>query len=517
MRLIQASINGYKHLRDLSVSFVPPEKGNPLFRDGIPIRFLIGLNGSGKSAFLEGLCLVFSRLAQDELPGFDFSLQYEIWRDGRRRVVEVSGVGGGRPDIHVFTEGQEGRLALSSFAEHRNLLPDYVFVCASGNNNNFFDIAVRSPRDALHGELFDASLLGKSQNSPQRQREEIARALGALRRLEEDPICLFIDEHTAVLALAAFLAVLPGGEAAPCRKQILEILDSLPQPVSFSLTLDLERLDAFEDSCGGLFPSPDGSDGPNLSHWTTPRFYRDENGDEETSQGDQVVTFLFKPSEAGEKPGVYVKSLTDAFASPIRLLSELIRAQNLGVIKEAHLSFRLQGAEDLLEENALSEGEYMLLVRLGLLAMGRQEESGQCLYLLDEPDVYLNERWNIDFVSIIHQIYQGAAFRHELLVATHSSLILTDAFPEQLYYFREEHGSVKCRNIRASTFGGSRNEIMQALFQTSHSVGNFSYSKIEELLQKAQSAGELEEQLKNVGSGYLRLRLLERLRRMREG
>ena len=58
---------------------------------------------------------------------------------------------------------------------------------------------------------------------------------------------------------------------------------------------------------------------------------------------------------------------------------------------------------------------------------------------------------------------------------------------------------------------------MQALFQTSHSVGNFSYSKIEELLQKAQSAGELEEQLKNVGSGYLRLRLLERLRRMREG
>ena len=39
----------------------------------------------------------------------------------------------------------------------------------------------------------------------------------------------------------------------------------------------------------------------------------------------------------------------------------------------------------------------------------------------------------------------------------------------------------------------------------------------EELLQKAQSAGELEEQLKNVGSGYLRLRLLERLRRMREG
>lgn len=370
-------------------------------------------------------------------------------------------------------------MPLFSFAKHRNLLPDRVFVCASGNNNNFFDIAVRSPQDALHGELFDASLLGKSRNSLQEQRGEIDRALEALRRLEEDPICLFIDEHTAVLAL------------------------------------DLERLGALENSLGGLFPSPDNPDGPDLSHWTTPRFYQNE--DEGSSRGDQAVTFLFEPSGADGKPQVCVKSLTEAFASPIRILAELIRARNLGVIKEAHLSFRLRGASDLLEENALSEGEYMLLVRLGLLAMGRQEESGQCLYLLDEPDVYLNERWNIDFVSIIHQIYQGAAFHHELLVATHSSLILTDAFPEQLYYFREEHGSVKCRNIRGSTFGGSRNEIMQVLFQTPHSVGSFSYSKIEELLQAAQSTEELEEQLKNVGSGYLRLRLLERLQRVKEG
>lgn len=509
MRLIQASVNGYKHLRNLTVSFVPPEEGNPLFRDGIPIRFLIGLNGSGKSAFLEALCLIFSRAAQDELPGFDFFLRYEIRRGGRRYVVELSG--GDRMEICVFEEGEERPLRLSSFAGRRELLPDRVFVCASGNNNNFFDIAVRSPKDALHGELFDASLLGKSRSGPRERREEMDKTLEKLRRLEEDPICLFVDEHTAVLALAAFLAVLPGGEEAPCRRQILSILDSLPQPVSFSLTLDLERLDALGDSRGGLFPSPESRDGPNLSHWTTPRLRQDE-GD---SSGDQVVTFLFEPPGDGGEP--QVKSLTDAFASPIRLLSELIRAQNLGVIKEAHLSFRLRGAEDLLEENALSEGEYMLLVRLGLLAMGRQEESGQCLYLLDEPDVYLNERWNIDFVSIIHQIYQGTAFRHELLAATHSSLILTDAFPEQLYYFREEKGGVKCQNIRASTFGGSRNEIMQALFQTPHSVGTFSYSKIQELLQAAQSAGELEEQLKNVGSGYLRLRLLERLRRVKEG
>lgn len=171
--------------------------------------------------------------------------------------------------------------------------------------------------------------------------------------------------------------------------------------------------------------------------------------------------------------------------------------------------------EELLEENALSEGEYMLLVRLGLLAIGRSTEC-QCLYLFDEPDVYLNERWNIDFVSMIHKIYEGTTPLHEIIVATHSSLILTDAFPEQLYYFQSTDGQAECFNIHASTFGGSRNEIMQALFQTHHSVGSFAYNKVISLLETSDNADELESALESIGSGYLRLRLLDKIQHLRD-
>lgn len=504
MRLLQVDIDGYKHLRELSVSFAPP-KDSGLFRDAAPIRFLIGLNGSGKSAFLEGLCLIFSRLAQNEAPGFGFRLAYEIQRDGRLYQVDVSGGGGRALSVYVVSGEQE--FVLPSFAERRYLLPDRIFICASGNNNNFFDIVVRSPRDDLHGELFDASQLGKSRYPPSRRREEAGRALGALRQLEEDPVCLFVDEQASVLALAAFLSIPPKDEG-DSREQVLAIPDSRPRPLSFSLRVDMERLRALqsteEDS---LFRELEG-DGRRLSSWTTARTVPEDSGEE--AEGDRIMTFLF---DGGVRPRI--ESLAAICPSPADLLSKLIRARNQGIIRQAHLSFRLGGSEDVLEESALSEGEYMLLVRLGLLAMGRGGDS-QFLYLLDEPDVYLNERWNIDFVSTIHRLYQGKPPRHEILTATHSSLVLTDACPEQLYYFSVENGTAVCRNVRAPTFGGSRNEIMQALFQTRHSVGSFSFRRIERLLETAENAEDLEQQLENVGSGYLRLRMLDRIERMKE-
>jgi len=516
MRLIQADIRGYKHLRDVSVRFTPPGEGG-LFQGGIPIRFFIGANGAGKSAFLEGLCFLFSRLLQDEAPGFDFFLRYEIRRSGVLYQVEVS-PGRGRENlrIRVAAGGREWE-TLRSFAERRELLPDYVFTCASGNNNNFYEIMVQSPRDSLYSDLFDASLLGKSDKDPYARGKDVEKALSALRRLEEEPLCLFIDEHTAILALCAFLAVLPGGEESElrsylaARERILSMLDSAPRPRSFSLVLDAKRLSELGEAVeqyGAVFSRQIRGRG---DVWETARFYQGETED----AGDRVLTFLFAPW--GGEDGVYVESLTDAYADPLKFLSKLVLARNQGLVKGAHLGLRLRGTGDILSENSLSEGEYMLLVRLGLLAMGGHAGAEcQCLYLLDEPDVYLNERWNIEFVSLIHQIYGDAAPQHEIIVATHSSLILTDAFPEQLYYFHLEKGQVQCHTIRASTFGGNRNEIMQALFQTGHPVGTYAYSRVAELLERVEDRAELERCLEDVGSGYLRLRLLNRIQQLRE-
>ena len=57
---------------------------------------------------------------------------------------------------------------------------------------------------------------------------------------------------------------------------------------------------------------------------------------------------------------------------------------------------------------------------------------------------------------------------------------------------------------------------MQSLFQTNHSVGSFAYHKVVSLLESSEDADELESYLESIGSGYLRLRLLDKIQRLRE-
>lgn len=528
MQLIQVRISGYKHLKNTCVNFNNMSE-KELFYDGLPIRFFIGLNGSGKSVFLEAVCLLFSRIVQNEVPGFDFTLIYRIWRDQDYRVEVTNAKDGQNLQIQVYPENGE-KMILTSFERHRHLLPDYVLTCASGANNNFYDIMVSSPKESLQSDLFDFSMLGQTRFGETERRQRVEKLLASLRKLEENPICMFIDEKNAVLALAAFLAILPGGIQDPdakqqmcCRKEILSMLADSPVPISLSFTLDDRMaggkeegdLDETADLLWDMSGERDAAgeeDG-----WDTSRLYQDETADAESAHADRVKTFLFEPCE-GEREVSYIRSLTEKYHDPLEFLSKLILARNRGLIKDCHISFRLKGTEDILEENAFSEGEYMFLVRMGLLVMGRQRNrSGQCLFLLDEPDVYLNEHWNIDFVSGIQRIYQNSGARHEIVIATHSSLMLTDAFPEQLYYFQQKDGAVDCFPIRASTFGGSRNEIMQALFRTEHSVGSYSYGMLKKLLEEEDDIEKLESYLEYVGSGYLRLRLLDKIQLLKKG
>ncbi len=520
MQLIKVWIDGYKHLRNTCVYF--NETVSPaVFSGALPIRFFIGLNGSGKSVFLEGICFLFSRIAQNEAPGFRFSLVYRILRDIMFQVEVTNGAGEEPLDILVTSEGEGGTQRFHTFEGRRDLLPDYVFTCASGSNNNYFDIMVRSPRTSLYSDLFDMSLLGKSRLDNRQKRRNVERMLVSLKELEENPISLFVDEENSVLVLAALLAVLPGTQGSEAmagyikfRREILEMVDSMPEPVLLSFTLDAGRGEELGDV---LWQGRGHTGTPVGSGWSTTRLYQYEAADMADGHGDRVISFLFEPCVQGDKDSFAVGRLNALYDSPMELLSKLVLARNKGIIKEAHIGFQIQNTADLVEENAFSEGEYMLLVRLGLFLLERERKSRrQCLFLMDEPDVYLNEHWNIDFVSMIHRIYEGEAADHEVVIATHSSLMLTDAFPNQLYYFQQRQGQVTCLNIRASTFGGSRNEIMERLFLTDSSVGTYSCRTIERILDEVDDIEQLERYLKDVGSGYLRLRMLDKIRLLKK-
>lgn len=85
MRLRYLQLQNYPPINDLKVAFAG---GSPLGRDSA-IRFVVGVNGSGKSNLLRAVAEVFLALADERLPPFPVSLFYEL---GRR----------GQPDHHTF-------------------------------------------------------------------------------------------------------------------------------------------------------------------------------------------------------------------------------------------------------------------------------------------------------------------------------------------------------------------------------------------------------------------------------
>lgn len=80
MRLRYLHLRNYPPISELRVCFA---SGSPLGRE-CAIRFVIGLNGSGKSNLLRAVAEVFLALADERMPPFPVSLIYELGKRGEK-------------------------------------------------------------------------------------------------------------------------------------------------------------------------------------------------------------------------------------------------------------------------------------------------------------------------------------------------------------------------------------------------------------------------------------------------
>lgn len=78
MRLRYLHLGHYPPIKDLAVHFA---SGSPLNRE-CAIRFVVGVNGSGKSNLLRAVAEVFLALSDERLPPFPVSLIYELGQRG---------------------------------------------------------------------------------------------------------------------------------------------------------------------------------------------------------------------------------------------------------------------------------------------------------------------------------------------------------------------------------------------------------------------------------------------------
>ena len=156
----------------------------------------------------------------------------------------------------------------------------------------------------------------------------------------------------------------------------------------------------------------------------------------------------------------------------------------------------------LVSWDCLSDGEQMLLGRMSLLLLLCKQDGS--LLLLDEPETHFNDSWKREIIDFVDDSILKTTNAH-VLVATHTSIALTDVFASEIIRLVRSEGKSILKNIKVPTFGASPARIMTHVFDMPNSIG----SRAEQILKAYMGKGwkqsdikELETLLANIGNGW---------------
>lgn len=477
MRLTHLMVRRYKHLSHVVLDVDGTQKD-------FPVYFCIGLNGSGKSTLLEALALIFSRISQNELPGFEFELEYDIRCGGETAHVAVCpGKDHRKGKLSIRVNGGD---PFFTFEGREKYLPYKVITYVSGPNSGMERLVNASARESLLSDVFDASARADTGEI-----DSLLRSLGAAG---SNPRILYLGETMVNLVLFILCVWKPkqSGEYEEKRAGIFQKIAGgfLPRAASLS---------AGDSLSGGLFG----------------QFFRQSRDDglaDWVSTGEEGLTAGLLMEGMGRS--CFVRRVCEEYSNPLQLLTVLLRALHAGELKECHIQFQTGEGEPFLNEQALSDGELLWAARMGLILFASLEENDNCLFLFDEPDIHLNENWNVEFISSLERLSQrgtGETAGNCFWIATHSSLLLTDALPGHVFLFEREEGEISVRKVPVSFFGAGRPEISESVFADSARIGEYARERIAEVIDDPKITPEqLMEFIDSTGAGIQRFRLLDK-------
>ena len=167
----------------------------------------------------------------------------------------------------------------------------------------------------------------------------------------------------------------------------------------------------------------------------------------------------------------------------------------------------------------LSDGEQSFLGRMCLFSLLGATEA---LILLDEPEVHFNDYWKRQIVYLLDEVLQG---RHShVLMATHSSIVLTDVSSEDIIVLnREGPYATQAFNPSIHTFAADPSDILVHVFGAPQAAGEQSVTRIQQVLDGLpdlnpdEQRKQLQELLAVVGLGYWSYRIRRALQDIEGG
>lgn len=159
----------------------------------------------------------------------------------------------------------------------------------------------------------------------------------------------------------------------------------------------------------------------------------------------------------------------DAF-TPFDIYRTLYELRQQDILKGVEIALQKINVPGVLLYDWLSDGEQEFLGRMALFNLLHDQDDA--LVILDEPETHFNDVWKRRIVDIIDDSLRYNA--SEVVISTHSSIALTDVFETEITLLRKdvEDGAVAVvRQPAINTFGASPNEIMQHIFNAPDTVG----------------------------------------------
>ena len=176
--------------------------------------------------------------------------------------------------------------------------------------------------------------------------------------------------------------------------------------------------------------------------------------------------------------------------TPFDIFKQLLSWQEQGWLRDITMAFCKRNVEDILLYNWLSDGERVFMGRMALFQLLRGENDA--LMILDEPETHFNDVWKREIVDVIDTSLRDND--SEVIISTHSSISLTDVFDTEitLLYKNEIDGNIAIIEPRIKTFGASPNEIMINVFGASESVGQRATEFLDLVLMLAAHPDQVE-------------------------
>jgi energy-coupling factor transporter ATP-binding protein EcfA2 len=169
----------------------------------------------------------------------------------------------------------------------------------------------------------------------------------------------------------------------------------------------------------------------------------------------------------------------------------------------------------------LSDGEQMLLGRMALFFLLRRQDGA--LLLLDEPETHFNDVWKREMIDLVDDAILKTTTA-QVIVATHTSIALTDVFSSEIVRFTKPDGVPKVEEVAFPTFGADPGRILLHVFGSPDTIGSRAAEFLRDRLKKewksadpvkaAELRGELERLVSEIGSGWPRAKLAEILSKL---